>query len=170
MANLLSYSRIVLGFFFIYFILKEQVIVSLVVLSIAAITDFLDGFVARKYNKITEYGAMLDPFADRILVLSVCLAIYIKFWQLPLFKFAVIMLFVREFFIGVGFFLLRGLKLEIKVSKIGKVSTALVFIAFVVTFVLPKLGIYLLLLAILLYFISALGYAMTAWRKIDQKN
>jgi CDP-diacylglycerol--glycerol-3-phosphate 3-phosphatidyltransferase len=165
MANLFSYSRIFLAILFTYLIYQSQAVPAFLVLSLAATTDYLDGYFARKLNQVSDFGTMLDPVADRILIISVCLALLIKFWQ-PSFKLAAIVLICREVLVSLGYFWLKNKGVVIRVSRLGKVSTAFVFISFVITFILPKQGIYLLLAAIGLYFISTLAYVFEARRKI----
>lgn len=166
MANLLSYSRILLAILFVYLVSSARLHVAFVVMSIAAITDYLDGYVARKTNSVTAFGAILDPIADRIFVLCLCVALVIKYWQEPLFQLASALLAARELFVAIGFLWFKRKGIKIAVTRLGKVATAFVFIAFVVIFILPKLGIYLLLAAIAVYMVSALDYATKAWRQI----
>ena len=44
----------------------------------SGITDILDGHIARKYNKITKFGTVADPFADKLTLLAVLFSLYIK--------------------------------------------------------------------------------------------
>lgn len=50
--------------------LPVRFIITAVVFALAAFTDFLDGYIARKYNMVTDFGKFIDPIADKILVLS----------------------------------------------------------------------------------------------------
>lgn len=77
LANRLTVFRIILTFVFIYLLFCEGPLaktLALVVFTLASITDFFDGYIARKYNMITDLGKLLDPLADKILVLSAFLA------------------------------------------------------------------------------------------------
>lgn len=77
LPNKLTILRIVLSFVFMFFIFSQGLMaktLALVIFTIASITDFLDGYIARKYNLITDLGKLLDPIADKILVLTAFLA------------------------------------------------------------------------------------------------
>ena len=66
--DILSILRLVLAFCLIPLILKDYVFCALCIFSIAAITDFLDGYIARKFAVSSEFGAALDPLADKTLM------------------------------------------------------------------------------------------------------
>lgn len=70
LPNQLTVLRIILTPVFLFFFLMEDPIykqISVVIFIIAAITDWYDGWLARKFNYITEWGKFLDPLADKIL-------------------------------------------------------------------------------------------------------
>lgn len=72
LPNKLTLSRIIMVPVFVLFFYLTQIpynyIIAAAVFSLAAITDFLDGYIARKYNLVTNLGKFLDPIADKILV------------------------------------------------------------------------------------------------------
>jgi cardiolipin synthase len=82
--NLLSILRIALVPVFLWFLLDEFFLAAIVVLAIAGLTDFLDGYLARKLNQITKLGKMLDPVADRLYIFATLLALsvtgYVPWW------------------------------------------------------------------------------------------
>lgn len=72
-ANKLTVMRVVLIPFFILFGLINNTIcgyVALAIFAIASFTDFLDGYLARKLNLVSDFGKFLDPLADKLLVLA----------------------------------------------------------------------------------------------------
>ena len=71
-------------------------ILALVAFSIASATDFYDGYIARKYNLITDLGKLLDPIADKILVLAAFLA-FVEMGIIP--AWMVVIIILRELLI-----------------------------------------------------------------------
>lgn len=84
-ANKITLTRICMIPFFLYFASQPMflidaehyraafptnVIIALVLFCVASFTDFLDGYVARKYNQVTDFGKFVDPLADKLLVSS----------------------------------------------------------------------------------------------------
>ena len=68
--NVLTILRLVLVPVFIVLYMNGQRIAALVVFAVASLTDMLDGRIARKYNLITNFGKLMDPLADKLLVIA----------------------------------------------------------------------------------------------------
>jgi CDP-diacylglycerol--glycerol-3-phosphate 3-phosphatidyltransferase len=74
--NILTILRIALVPVFIYLIFgKHHILGATIVFILASITDFFDGLLARRFNVITNFGKIMDPLADKILVISALLAL-----------------------------------------------------------------------------------------------
>ena len=98
-ANKITMVRILMIPFFIYFALqadKTSLIVALVLFCLASVTDFLDGYIARKYNQVTDFGKFVDPLADKLLV-TAALLIFIEKGIFP--AWMVFIVLAREFII-----------------------------------------------------------------------
>ena len=67
--NLLTFSRIVLAsIIFLLLMSSDGYLLAFILFNIAGFTDWLDGYLARKYNAVSQLGEILDPIADKILV------------------------------------------------------------------------------------------------------
>lgn len=102
LPNKLTILRVILIPFFVFFLLADFFgyagrIIALVIFCAASFTDFLDGYIARKYNLITNFGKFLDPLADKLLVCS-ALICFVELGQLP--AWMVIIIIAREFMIS----------------------------------------------------------------------
>jgi len=86
----------------------------------AAITDFLDGYIARKRNIITVFGSFLDPIADKFLVIS-SLIMLLSLARLP--DWIVLVLVLREMYMTSLRLLASSHKLQVPVSGLGKWKT-----------------------------------------------
>lgn len=77
LPNKLTISRIALTFVFMLFLFSHGLlakVLALITFLIASFTDFLDGFIAKKTSQITDLGKLMDPIADKVLVLAAFLA------------------------------------------------------------------------------------------------
>lgn len=96
---------------------------------IVCLTDFLDGYLARKYNWITNFGKILDPIADKILVISVLITLSIKLiipWYL------IIIIISRDLFVdGVRGFLATK-NIVVPANFLGKLKTVFQMIAIII--------------------------------------
>ena len=98
-ANKITMVRILMIPFFIYFALqadKTSLIIALVLFCLASVTDFLDGYIVRKYNQVTDFGKFVDPLADKLLV-TAALLIFIEKCIFP--AWMVFIVLAREFII-----------------------------------------------------------------------
>jgi CDP-diacylglycerol--glycerol-3-phosphate 3-phosphatidyltransferase len=95
LPTLLTLSRIVLIPFFVLSVYPYPVLGALI-FSIASITDFLDGYLARRSGQITKFGIIMDPLADKFLVIS-ALVVLVDMERLS--AFIAIVLIVREFLV-----------------------------------------------------------------------
>lgn len=72
LPNQLTVARLILTFIFVALLSLEDLswskTAALFVFAIAAITDFLDGYIARKHNLVTNFGKLMDPLADKVLM------------------------------------------------------------------------------------------------------
>ena len=101
-----------------------QELVSFALYLLIIFTDYLDGYVARKYNQITDLGKLLDPLADKILVTTILL-LFTQYGQIEFYWTAIIIF--REYAV-LGLRSIAALKnIVIKADMFGKIKTVLQF-------------------------------------------
>ncbi len=99
LPNQLTVLRIILSPIFLILFLQDEAIykqISLAVFIVAALTDWYDGWLARKFNYITDWGKFVDPLADKILTSSVFIG-FVLINLIPLWM--VLLIIIRDFFI-----------------------------------------------------------------------
>jgi len=98
--NLLTFSRIVLAaIIFILLMSSDGYLQALILFYIAGLTDWLDGYLARKYNAVSQLGEILDPIADKILIVFVFFGLAINLSSY-LIGFIASLIITREIWVG----------------------------------------------------------------------
>ncbi len=125
--NMLTLVRVLLipVFIFAAFSASSQVrLVGALAFGIAALTDWLDGLTARKLNQVSEIGKIADPIADRILIASALIVLYIKISDIvPLWT--ILIVIGRDLLMVLGWVYISYLGTRIKVTYEGKLATAI---------------------------------------------
>lgn len=76
--NALSLLRLLLIPVFLVLLITEQYLWALVTLVVSSVTDFVDGYVARRFNQVSRIGQLLDPAADRLFIFSTLVGLAIR--------------------------------------------------------------------------------------------
>lgn len=145
---------------------KEIMIFSIIIFIIASITDFLDGYIARKYNLVTNLGKLIDPLADKILVTS-ALLILIKINRIDIFSTLVII--SREYTISIIRAIAASEGVVIAASNSGKIKTVLQIFSILLLLYNINIAIFIYYLSVFITVISGIEYVLAS-KKIFQKN
>jgi len=120
-ASKITLVRIALIPVFFATMLTGHPIISIVVFAVASLTDFVDGYVARHFNQVSNFGKFVDPLADKLLVTAAML-IFVEWGMMP--SWALMIVLTREFAV-------TGLRLVavengrvIAAAMSGKIKTA----------------------------------------------
>ncbi len=134
-ANIVTLSRFFMAPIFLVFMLSDStvgIIIALVIFVLAALSDWLDGYLARKYGEVTDHGVFLDPLADKVLTTSAFVAFYIVD-IMPMWMLVVIVL--RDF----GTTAMRSIAddrgMSMKTSRVAKVKTFLQMVVIILAII-----------------------------------
>ncbi|GAB2189975.1 CDP-diacylglycerol--glycerol-3-phosphate 3-phosphatidyltransferase [Sessilibacter sp. MAH1] len=175
LANQLTLLRIVLipALILVFYLpFKTSAFFSALIFSIAAITDWADGYIARKYNQSTPFGAFLDPVADKLMV-AVALVLLVEVHGSPWFAIPAVVIVGREIVISAlrEWMAELGKRKTVAVSTIGKVKTTCQMISIIVLLLFrPGVNVYMtwigyitLYSAAVLTLWSMMRYLKAAW-------
>lgn len=142
--NILCYIRLLLIPVFVILYIKaeetsEYYFAAFIVL-IASFTDFLDGFIARKFDMVTEFGKLLDPIADKLMQFALLFVLLVQYKSMYI---LVIIFLVKEITMAItGYkFLKKGKKLN-GAKWFGKVATAVFYATMFTLILFPTLHEY----------------------------
>lgn len=186
--NWLCFLRIALIPIFSVLFIKEHYIIAFVLMIIAAVTDLLDGKIARKYNMVSNLGKILDPIADKLSQVAIVIILIFKFWSFEgILKYLLFLFIAKELIMVIAgaVLLAKGMR-PVAAEMWGKVATT-VFYIFMIAIIaigpngalvgvwlfkaLPTPVVYVMvIISVILAFVSLFGYAPGFIRQIKENK
>lgn len=143
--NILTIMRFILVFPLVYYAYKEDYLIAAIIFTISGITDVLDGIIARKFNLISDFGKLMDPFADKLSQIAILTVLTIKgivpFWILAI-------IVAKELSMILGASFLYEKNTVVSSNWYGKLATVILYIALVLAMLNVKYYIYLVYVAL----------------------
>lgn len=166
--NILTVFRLALVpvFAYIFFSpIKNSLFLSIAIFLIAGATDVLDGYIARKHNLVTRFGIVMDPLADKLMLITVlyCLTAknYIVSWV-----FWVIIL--KELSMIIGGTLLLNKDMVIPSNIFGKISTLLFYLSIFILIFSEYLGKILIYVAVASAIVAFFNYLIIYNKNVNK--
>lgn len=182
LPNTLTFLRIsIVPLFMLAFYLpiNHQALILTIIFAIAALTDWLDGFLARRLHQVSPIGAFLDPVADKLIVV-VALVLLVESYTHILISLSAALIICREIAVSALREWMAGEKLSSKVavSWLGKVKTCTQMLAILLLISqlddqneqIEFLGIVFLLISVFLSLLSMLQYFVAAKNSFKSKK
>lgn len=136
--NILTILRFIFIPIILYFIFTGNYILGIIFFTISGITDVLDGFIARKFNLVSNFGKLMDPLADKLTQISVLASLVtvniIPFWIL-------VIVILKELLMIVGASFLYGKNVVVYSKWYGKLATVLFYLAIVISLITKQLSL-----------------------------
>lgn len=169
--NILTFIRIALVPVFVVLFLIGKIYFALAIFVIAWATDLLDGYIARKFNQITNLGKVLDPFADKLLKLS---ALICFVWEDIIPLWSLIVFLVLDIYLVVGAtYLLKHENIVCKSNLVGKAGTLVLSVALVMCFFYQYLNnwhLYVLYLGLGIVIFAIISYTIIYYKEFSEKR
>ena len=162
LPNTISLSRVLLA---LAFVVSSDPRGRIVLIVVAGITDFMDGWLARHEKTESTAGALLDPLADRIFVL-VAISTYLVEGQLTTGQYFLFL--TRDIATAVGFLVAKIIPTlrpaVFRARLLGKIVTVLQLVALVAILILPELTDILIVTIAVISAASVVDYSIALWR------
>lgn len=170
LPTIITLSRIVIIPFFVL-IAPDRPFLGALIFGVASVTDFLDGYLARKTGQITKFGIILDPIADKFLVIS---ALILLVDMARLSAWIAIVIIVREFLVTGLRAVALSKDIVIPAEMGGKLKTFSQITAILCLIVgmnifgvdLYDVGIVFIWIALILSIVSGVQYTVSFWKKV----
>lgn len=166
LPNVVSLSRFVLAAGFLASSSNGE---RVALVGVASLTDFLDGWLARRRNAVSRWGALIDPIADRAFVLAAVTTLLLQ-GQLTVVQYGVLLL--RDIMTAIGFLVARVVvwlrPVAFRARPLGKVVTALQLVALIAALLWPGLLAPLVLVLGVVSVAATVDYTLLLWRERDR--
>ena len=136
--NILTIIRFLLIPIIVLYIFSGNFILAFVFFTLSGLTDIADGFIARKFNLISNFGKLMDPLADKLTQISTLASLAIVH-IIPIWILVIVLL--KEFVMIVGASFLYGKDVVVYSKWYGKLATVLLYIAIVISLLLNQFEI-----------------------------
>jgi len=133
--NILTMIRFIFIPFIVVFALQDNYIIAAVFLVLSGITDVADGFIARKFNCITDFGKLMDPLSDKCTQVATLVVLVVQ-EIIPLW--ILIVVIIKEFIMVAGASFLYGKDLVVSSKWYGKLATVLFYVAIFLSMVFKQ--------------------------------
>lgn len=177
--NILTIIRFILIPVIFFFALQNNYMASVIFLVISGVTDVLDGYIARKYNLITDFGTLFDPLTDKLTQISTLLVLVIQ-QIIPLWILLVVLF--KELIMVIGAtFLFKAKTIAIPSKWYGKLATVVFYIAIFFSMINKQFGfnysfdlylyyfaLLLTLFAFIMYLNIFLNYKKNEFKKTEE--
>lgn len=168
--NILSFIRLLLVPVYVvsFFLINKYVALAIFIL--ASITDFIDGYIARKFNAITELGKVLDPLADKLLKMSALITLTCSD-LLPLW--VTILMIICDVAMIISGICIYKKQITIPSNWIGKLGTIIITLGVIMSFFTEWLGnanVYVIYFGIAVAITSGFDYVYIFFAKKLKKK
>ncbi|MBQ3414984.1 MAG: CDP-diacylglycerol--glycerol-3-phosphate 3-phosphatidyltransferase [Clostridia bacterium] len=136
--NILTIIRFLLIPIILFYIFTGNYLIAFVIFTISGITDIADGFIARKYNLVSNFGKLMDPLADKLTQISVLFSLTIV-KIIPVW--IVVIVIIKEIIMVSGASFLYGKDVVVYSRWYGKLATVLFYIAIVFSLLEKQLSL-----------------------------
>ena len=135
--NLLSLFRLTLIPAIVILYINERQYISVALIVLSAVTDIVDGWIARHFHMVSDFGKFLDPLADKLTQIAMLSCLVIRYsWAIIL----VILLVVKEIFQFVyGLIVLKKTNTMNSARWFGKVNTVVLYATMILLFLFPEI-------------------------------
>ena len=161
-ASKITLARVALIPVFMLVLLLGYHWAALIIFAVASLTDFVDGYIARHYNQVSDFGKFLDPLADKLLVTAAML-VFVQWGRMP--AWAVMIVLTREFAVsGLRMVAASGGK-GLAAGWSGKIKTAstMVGLCFMMVFPLVWLDWTVTAVIVITTLYSGIEYFVQNW-------
>lgn len=170
LPNMITLFRLFLIPIFLYIYFKDpdkNLVYSVIIFFIAGVSDLLDGYLARKNNQVTPFGTIMDPLADKLMLLTALISYAVS----GLIPYGILILVaIKESFMIIGGLIVYRWGIINPANYLGKFVTFSFYVGILTLLFQPTVGIILLFFSAGLSFVAGFSYVKSTIDKRRENN